>query len=171
MSVVAENKGFHPFLREDHPYIFIDSCMQAWPDADFANAHRHGVTAYAVTAWRPHATLAQALEEGMFWRLIERLHDNVIVAETAADIRRAKSEGKAAFIMAAQGGDWIENKLHRIEAMQRIGLRMMLPAYNTTNMICDGALDRTKGGLTRFGELVVDECNRVGVLLDCTHIG
>jgi membrane dipeptidase len=165
------NKGVHPILERDHPYVFIDSCMQAWPDADFANAHRHGVTAYAVTAWRPHATLAQALEEGMFWRLIERLHDNVIVAETAADIRRAKSEGKAAFIMAAQGGDWIENKLHRIEAMQRIGLRMMLPAYNTTNMICDGALDRTKGGLTRFGELVVDECNRVGVLLDCTHIG
>ncbi len=64
MSAVAENKGFHPFLQEDHPYIFIDSCMQAWPDADYANAHLHGVTAYAVTAWRPHATIAQALGRG-----------------------------------------------------------------------------------------------------------
>ena len=56
-----KNKGFHPFLESDHPYIFIDSCMQAWPDADFANAHRHGVTAYCVTAWRPHATVEQPL--------------------------------------------------------------------------------------------------------------
>jgi len=165
------NKGFHPFLEQDHPYIFIDSCMQAWPDADFANAHRHGVTAYCVTAWRPHATVEQALEEGMFWHLVARKHDNCIVATTAADIRRAKAEHKAAFVITAQGGDFIGDKLHRVEAFQRLGLRMMLLAYNRTNLICDGALDRTTSGLTRFGELVVDECNRVGILLDCTHTG
>lgn len=168
---VAANKGFHPILENDHPYIFIDSCMQAWPDADYANAHRHGATAYCVTAWRPHATVDQALEEGMFWHLLARKNDNVIVAETAADIRRAKEEGKAAFVITAQGGDFISDKLHRVEAFHRLGLRMMLPAYNTTNLICDGALDRTQSGLTRFGELVVDECNRVGLLLDCTHTG
>src|SRR5690606_31399975 len=100
VTAVAENKGFHPVLEEDHPYIFIHSCMQAWPDADYANAHRHCVTAYAVTARRPPAALDQALEEGMFWRLIERKHDNVIVVEKADDIRRAKAENKAAFIMA-----------------------------------------------------------------------
>lgn len=165
------NKGFHPILEEDHPYIFIDSCMQAWPDADFANAHRHGVTAYAVTAWRPWATVEQALEEGMFWHLVAREYDNCIVVDTADDIRRAKAENKAAFIITAQGGDFIGDKLHRVEAFQRLGLRMMLLAYNRTNLICDGALDRTTSGLTRFGELVVDECNRVGILLDCTHTG
>jgi membrane dipeptidase len=37
--------------------------------------------------------------------------------------------------------------------------------------MCDGCLDRTESGLTRLGELVVDECNRVGVVLDCTHVG
>ena len=165
------NKGYHPILEHDHPYIFVDSCMQAWPDADYANAHRHGVTAYAVTAWRPHATVEQALEEGMFWHLVARRHPNLIVAERAEDIRRAKREGKAAIVIAAQGGDFIGNKLHRVEAFYRLGLRMMLLAYNTTNQLCDGCLDRTDGGLTRFGELVVDECNRVGLLLDCTHVG
>jgi membrane dipeptidase len=168
---VAENKGFHPVLDEDIPYIWIDSCMQAWPDADYPNAHRHGVTAYCVTAWRPHATIEQALEEGMFWHLVARQNPNLIVAETAADVRRAKQEGKAAWIITAQGGDWIGFKLHRIEAMYRLGLRMMLPAYNRTNQICDGCLDKTDSGLTRYGELVVDEANRVGLLLDCTHIG
>src|SRR5690606_26588031 len=47
----------------------------------------------------------------------------------------------------------------------------MIPAYNNSNQICDGCLDRTDSGLTRFGELVVEECNRVGLLLDCTHVG
>lgn len=168
---VVDNKGFHPFLDGDHQHIFIDSCMQAWPDADFANAHRHGVTAYAATAWDPHADVARAMEEGMFWHLIARKYPNVLVVERAEDIRRAKREGRAALIVAAQGGDFIGNKLHRIEAFYRLGLRMMLPAYNATNGICDGALDRTASGLTRFGELVVDESNRVGLLLDCTHLG
>jgi membrane dipeptidase len=107
----------------------------------------------------------------MFWHLVARKYPNTLVVETAEDIRRAKREGRAAFIIAAQGGDFIGNRLHRIEAFYRLGLRMMLPAYNTTNQICDGCLDRTDSGLTRFGELVVDECNRVGLLLDCTHIG
>ncbi len=170
MTEVA-NKGFHPFLATDHPHIFIDSCMQAWPDADFANAHRHGVTAYTATAWDPHASAERALDEGIFWHLIARKYPNTLVVESAADIRRAKHEGKAAFILAAQGGDFIGNRLGRIEAFYRLGLRMMLPTYNRTNGICDGCLDRTDSGLTRFGELVVAESNRVGLLLDCTHIG
>lgn len=163
--------GFHSVLERDHPYLFIDSCMQIWPDADFANAHRHGVTAYAVTAWRPRAGLDAALEELMFWHLVARRHPNLLVAFRAEDIRRAKREGKAALVLAAQDGDWIGDRLHRIEAFERLGLRMMLLAYNATNRICDGLLDRTQGGLTRFGRLVVDECNRVGILLDCTHVG
>lgn len=163
--------GFHSVLDTDHPYIFVDSCMQIWPDADFAKAHRHGVTTYAVTAWEPHSALERVLEELMFWHLIVRRHPHLLIAETVDDIRQAKRDGRATLLLAAQDGDWIGNKLHRIEAFQRLGLRMMLPAYNATNQICDGMLDRTDRGLTRFGELVVDECNRVGILLDCTHVG
>ncbi|HEX5504037.1 MAG TPA: membrane dipeptidase [Thermomicrobiales bacterium] len=167
----AANKGFHPLLEREQPYLFVDSCMQIWPDADFANAHRHGVAAYAVTAWDPSDGVAEALAGAMFWHLVARQHDNLLIAERAEDIRRAHREGRAALILAAQGGEFIGDKLHRIEAFHRLGLRMLLPAYNRTNLICDGCLDRTDAGLTRFGELVVDECNRVGVLLDCTHIG
>jgi membrane dipeptidase len=163
--------GFHSILAEDHPYIFIDSCMQIWPDSDFANAHRHGVTGYAVTAWDPHAGVAEALQNSMEWHRIARLHPNLVLAETAGDIRTAKGVGKAALILAAQGGDFIEGKLHRVEAFWRLGLRVMLLAYNQTNLLCDGCLDRTASGLTRFGQSVVDECNRVGIVLDCTHTG
>lgn len=163
--------GFHSILDRDHPYIFIDSCMQIWPDADFASAHRHGVTAYGVTAFEPHDDVAAALEQMMFWHLVARQHPNLLVATTADDIREAKRDGRAALVLFSQGGDFIERKLHRIEAFYRLGLRVLIPAYNRTNQICDGILDCTDMGLTRFGRLVVEECNRVGMLLDCTHVG
>ncbi|MGQ0732345.1 MAG: dipeptidase [Acidobacteriota bacterium] len=163
--------GFHAVLEHDHPYVFIDSCMQIWPDADFAAAHRHGVTAYGVTAFEPHDGVDAALEQLMFWHLVARTHPNLSVATSADDIRAAKRDGRAALVLFSQGGDFIERKLHRIEAFYRLGLRVLIPAYNRTNQICDGILDRTDMGLTRFGRLAVAECNRVGLLLDCTHIG
>lgn len=165
------NRGFHPFLDQEFPYIFVDTCVQIWPDADYANAHRHGVTSYGVTAWMPHASLEQALEGLMYWHLIARRFTNISVVNSAEDIRRAKAEDRTTLLLAAQDGDFVSDELHRIEAFYRLGLRIMLPAYNRTNRICDGCLDRTDGGLSRFGEMVVEEANRVGLLLDCSHIG
>jgi membrane dipeptidase len=169
-SELRPNKGFHPILETDQPYTFIDACMQAWPDADYANAHRHGVAAYAVTAIMPHSSLEVATETLMFWHLIARDHPNLRVAISGQDIRDAKQAGGAAIIIAAQDGDWIGRSLHRIEAFYRLGLRVMLPAYNASNQICGGCLDHDIG-LTRFGESVIDECNRLGLLLDGSHVG
>lgn len=171
VTALRPDKGVHPILEQDHEYIFIDACMQAWPDADYGNSHRHGVTAYGVTAFRPHDGVEDALEGLMFWHLIAQKYPNTLVARSAADVRRAKAEQRVALVLSAQGGEWIGNKLHRIEAFARLGLRVMLPSYNTTNLICGGCLDGVDGGLTKFGELVVEECNRVGILLDATHIG
>jgi membrane dipeptidase len=167
----SPNRGFHPILEQDLPYLFVDACMQIWPDADFANAHRHGVTAYAVTAWEPNDDVDDALEEVMGWHLIARKFPNIVIAEHAKDIRQAKREGKAAFILASQGGDFIGGKLHRVEAFYRLGLRMLILAYNSSNMLCDGVLDRTDGGLTQMGKQVVQECNRLGIVLDGAHTG
>jgi membrane dipeptidase len=164
-------KGIHPVLDRDHPYIFIDSCMQIWQDAQFEKCHRHGVTAYAVTAWDPHAGIDEALEGLMSWHLIARNFSNITIVTRAEDIIRAKKNHRAAFLLASQCGDFIGYKLHRIEAFYRLGLRMMIPAYSLTNHICAGCLDQTDNGLTAFGELVVEECNRVGLLLDCSHLG
>lgn len=163
--------GFHSVLEHDHPYLFIDSCMQWWPDADAARAHLHGVTAYGVTAFEPHDGFELALERLMYWHLLARQHPNLLVIQTADDIRTAKRDRRAGLLLFSQGGDWIGWKLHRLEAMYRLGLRVMIPAYNRTNHLCDGMLDRTEGGLSRFGARVVEECNRLGLVLDCTHIG
>ena len=151
--------GVHSVLAQDHPYLFIDACMQMWPDADFGNAHRHGVSAYAVTAWRPNTDVDIALGELMYWHLVARQNEYLFVAHTTADLHRAKREGKATLILASQDGDWIGDKMHRIEAFYRLGLRMTLLAYSRTNQLGGGCLDRTDGGLTRLVQMVVDECN------------
>jgi membrane dipeptidase len=168
---IRKNAGFHPVLEKDHDYIFVDSCMQIWPDAEFEISHQIGVTALAVTAMFPHQNLADSLESLMFWHLIARQYPNVIIVYQADHIQNAKQDKKVALILAAQDGDFISDKLHRIEAFYRLGLRTLILAYNTSNRLCDGCLDRTDSGLTRFGQLVVDECNRVGMVLDCTHVG
>jgi membrane dipeptidase len=168
---LRENKGFHPLLERDRPFTFVDACLQAWPDADFANAHRHGVNAFAVTSFRPRAELQDAFEGLMFWHAIARQHANIVVATSAAGIREARAQGRLALVLAPQGGDFVGRALHRVEAFHRLGLRMMLFAYNSTNSLCDGALDTTDSGLTRFGQAVTRECNRLGLLVDCTHIG
>jgi membrane dipeptidase len=170
-SAARPHGGYHSVVERDHPYIFIDACMQLWPDADFANLHRYGATAYAVTAWRPRDGLAGALEDLMFWHLVCRRHPHIGIAERADDIRGAKRDGRVALVIASQGGDFIERRLHRLEAFWRLGLRMLIFAYNATNELADGCLDRTSSGLTRFGQLVVDECNRLGIVIDCTHVG
>jgi membrane dipeptidase len=107
----------------------------------------------------------------MFWHLVARKHPGLLVATSVEAIRGAKRDGRAALVLFSQGGDFIETRLHRVEAFYRLGLRVLIPAYNRTNHLCDGILDRTDAGLTRFGQLVVDECNRVGLVLDCTHVG
>ena len=163
--------GRHSVLDSDHPYIFVDTCMQIWPDAQLDVAHRHGVSAYGVTAWSPPADVTTALEGIMYWHWVAREHPNLVVIETTDDIRQAKRDGKAGLLLAAQDGVWISNELHRVQAFQKAGLRIMLLAYNANNQLCDGCLDRTNGGLSRVGELVVDECNKVGIVLDCTHTG
>ena len=122
----SHGKSVHTVLERDPPFIYVDPCMQVWPDADFHLMHRHGVTAYGVTAWDPHADIQAATDGLMYWHGIVREHANLNIIRTVEDIRQAKAEGKAGLLLAAQDGDWIGYDLGRIQAMADLGLRMML---------------------------------------------
>jgi len=167
----ASGKMTHSILERDHPWIYIDSCMQMWPDGDFHLAHRHGVTAYAVTAWSPPADPATALKGLMYWHGIAREQDGLEVVRTVEDIRRMKREGKAGLLLAAQDGDWIGHELSRVQTFHEAGLRMMLLVYSADNQLGGGCLDRTDAGLSLLGQRVVEECNRVGIAIDLSHTG
>ncbi len=164
-------KSVHSVLEEDHPYVYIDSCMQMWPDGDFHLAHRHGVTAYAVTAWRPHFDAAAALDGMMYWHAIAREQEGLEVVRTAADLPRLKREGKAGLLLASQCGDFVGYDLSRVQAFQEAGLRMLNLVYSANNHLGGGCLDRADGGLSLLGQRVVEECNRVGIVIDLSHTG
>ena len=167
----SHGKSVHTVLDRDPPFIYVDPCMQIWPDADLHLAHRHGVTAYGVTAWDPHSDMTMATDGIMYWHGVVREHPNLTVIRSVEDVRVAKREGKAGLLLAAQDGDWVGYDLSRIQAMADLGLRMMLLVYNANNQLAGGALDRVDGGLSRLGQRVVEECNRVGIVLDCSHTG
>jgi membrane dipeptidase len=164
------NRGFHPLLTEPQPHVFVDGCMQIWPDADLANAHRHGCDVYAVTALRPHHDVAAALNDVMGWHKVVREHPNLTLALTVQGIHEAKAAGRATLLLAAQDGEFLGDDPSRVEAFQRLGLRMLIPAYNRDNLLCGGVLEHTNAGLSGLGREVVAESNRVGVVLDASHV-
>lgn len=166
---VRENRGFHPILEDRLPYLFVDGCIQAWPDGDYVNAHKHHTTAFCVTAFRPYASFEQSVEGMMEWHLVARKHPNLLVATEAGHIRQAHRQHRAALVLATQGGLWVEEKLYRVEMFHKLGLRMLLPSYNADNTLGGGCMDSANRGLTRLGERMVEVCNELGILLDGSH--
>lgn len=164
------NRGFHPLLEGEQPYIFIDGCVQVWPDADLPYAHRHGCDVYCVTATRPQTGLEASLHDLMGWHQVVREHPNLLIPFTAQDIRDAKRDGRACLLLASQDGEFIGDDPSRVEAFYRLGLRMLIPAYNRDNYLCGGAMEFTDNGLSALGHEVVEECDRVGMVIDLSHV-
>ena len=104
-------------------------------------------------------------------RIIEKYPDALQPALTAADVRRAKAAGKIGSILGMEGGHAIENSLGALRAYFDLGVRYMTLTHNVTLDWADAANDSAKhGGLTKFGEEVVREMNRLGMLVDLSHV-
>lgn len=104
-------------------------------------------------------------------RMIEAKGERYSFATSVADIRRAKREGKLALGFNMQGTNPLDGDVNMVSLYYRLGVRHMLMAYNAKNRVGDGCHERTDGGLSRFGVSVVQEMNRVGMLVDCSHTG
>jgi len=104
-------------------------------------------------------------------RMIERYPDAFALALTADDIERARASGRIASLLGIEGGHAIENSLGALRAFWRLGVRYMtLTHFNTTDW-ADSATDTARhGGLTKFGAEVVREMNRLGMLVDISHV-
>lgn len=97
--------------------------------------------------------------------------DLYVLVENVEDVIRAKRENKLAVSMHFQGTNALGRRLELIEAYYKLGVRHMLMAYNQKNSVGDGCHERTDCGLSRFGQEVVAEMNRVGMLVDVSHTG
>jgi membrane dipeptidase len=104
-------------------------------------------------------------------RMIARYPDRMTLALTAADIEREFKRGRIASLLGMEGGHAIENSLGALRSYYALGARYMTLTHNVTLDWADAALDTAKHhGLTDFGRDVVREMNRLGMLVDLSHV-
>ncbi|MFE2928783.1 dipeptidase [Streptomyces goshikiensis] len=104
-------------------------------------------------------------------QLIARYPGDLVRAMTADDMEAARADGRIASLMGAEGGHSINNSLATLRALHRLGVRYMTLTHNDTIDWADSATDEPRhGGLTDFGREVVREMNRVGMLVDLSHV-
>lgn len=102
---------------------------------------------------------------------IKKLDNKFIIVKKADDILKAKRENKLALGFWFQGSTPLANDINLIETYYALGVRQILLTYNTRNAIGDGILEKNDAGLSTFGYKVIEEMNRVGMLIDMSHGG
>lgn len=96
--------------------------------------------------------------------------DQFVLVDTLADVKRAKREKKLAVAFDLEGAVSLGRQLSLLETYHRLGVRQMHFVYNLNNEAGGGCQDEDIG-LTDFGRDLVDEANRLGIVLDCSHGG
>jgi len=102
--------------------------------------------------------------------------DRMMMAFSVADIERAHGEHKLAALMGIEGGHSIENDMHLLRDYYRLGVRYMTLSWSNTNEWADSSGDindakiQHHNGLTDFGKQVVLEMNRLGMMVDISHV-
>jgi len=101
-----------------------------------------------------------------------RLHPNdLMLATTAADIRRAAAEHKIAALMGMEGGHMIDDDVRLLRVYAALGVRYMTLTHFKNNTWADSSTDKAAhNGLTPFGKDVVREMNRLGMMVDISHV-
>jgi membrane dipeptidase len=102
--------------------------------------------------------------------MIER-YPELVLAGTADEVEKAMSEGRIASMLGVEGGHAIENSLGALRAYYDLGARYMTLTHNVTLDWADAAQDSARhDGLSAFGDEVVREMNRLGMLVDLSHV-
>jgi len=101
----------------------------------------------------------------------EQNPDTMEVALTACDVERLHTAGKIAAIIAIEGGEAVEGDLGVLRMLYKLGVRSIGLTWNQRNDIADGVGEiRAKGGLTNFGVSLIQEMNRLGMIIDVSHL-
>ena len=118
------------------------------------------------------AAVATTLEQvDLVRRLVARHPASTELARTAADVRRIMSAGKVASLIGAEGGHSIGSSLGVLRALHELGVRYLTLTHNRNVPWADSATDEpAAGGLTDFGRAVVREMQRIGMLVDLSHV-
>ncbi|MFV9673669.1 MAG: dipeptidase, partial [Acidimicrobiia bacterium] len=123
-----------------------------------------------VPAWDPSPFRTTIEQIDLVRRMTDRC-DRLAHADSAIDVADVRSRGLTASLMGAEGGHSIENSLPALRTLRALGVRYLTLTHADTIDWADSATDDARhGGLTDFGEEVVREMNRIGMIVDISHV-
>jgi membrane dipeptidase len=190
VAAAREVLGRHPILdgHNDLPWTMrvadeldLDTTDLAGPvpsiQTDLPRLARGGVGAQFWSVFVPadlvgETAVTATLEQiDLVHELIRRYPDALELALTAADVERIAAGGKVASLIGAEGGHSIGNSLGTLRVLYALGVRYMTLTHNRNLPWADSATDDLAvGGLTEFGREVVREMQRLGMLVDLSHV-
>ena len=113
-------------------------------------------------------------QDALLHAVLELCRDNpdkIGLARTAADVRRLAGEGRLAAILSVEGAQAIEERLDLLQELWDHGVRSLAPAHFTSNGWADSSADRPRhGGLSPLGRRAIAEMNRLGMIVDVSHL-
>ena len=127
---------------------------------------------FVPSGWAGERAVTATLEQIDFVRsMVARYPDHLLLATTADDVDEALRTRRIASLMGAEGGHSIDSSLAVLRALYRLGVRYMTLTHNDNVPWADSATDvAAVGGLTEFGRDVVRQMNRLGMLVDLSHV-
>ena len=139
-------------------------------DAVFERLRVGNITAITATVatWE---NFVQTMAQLAAWMRRFRERQDIVQVKEMADIRAAKKLGKTGIILSFQNASPIENELDRLGLFLALGVRVIQLTYHETNLLGSGCWERNDCGLSNFGVDAVREMNRLGIVIDLSHVG
>jgi membrane dipeptidase len=156
------------FHRDGDPFhTDLNRLKQSGITGEFFSIYVSGSTLTSGGAMRRAMDLIDAT-----YRETEKYPNQLMMCTTAAQIRQAKRQNKICALMGIEGGYPIENSLYALRNFYRLGIRYMTLTHNVTHDWADAhpPAQKKHNGLTDFGKEVVREMNRLGMLIDISHV-
>jgi membrane dipeptidase len=162
---LLSEKDFDIAKRDSKGHVDIPRMREGGLDALFFSIYMAG-TVTGPEAVKRSLRLIDSVDEA-----IRKNPNDLMLATTAADIRRAKKEGKIAALLGMEGGHMIDDDLAVLRMYAALGVRYLTLTHGLNTNWADSSTDKPKhNGLTDFGKDVVRELNRLGVMVDISHV-
>lgn len=152
--------------------VLID-CLQFcnWSDKIFRQMREGGLDVVHATVVY-HGSFRDAVHGLKEWNSLFAAHrDLIFLGCSSADIVEARRSGRTAIFLGFQNPSPIGDDLGLVEVFHSLGIRFMQLAYNNQSLLASGWKESRDSGLTLMGRKVVEEMNRLGMVVDMSHAG
>ena len=144
---------------------------------DLPRLSESGVDLQVFAAYvQPEYKIERALHRVMqladrFYQMLDAHKEKMMLFTRVSDVYEAERTEKIAAMLSIEGGEAVEADLGILRMLHKLGVRAITLTWNERNQIADGAAEgRTKGGLTNFGVELVGEMNKLGMVVDVSHL-